>query len=62
MWLSQGKHSLDVTVILSKLSNVSKVMGYFTTAIQRLSSHQKRRVDFEPGELEEAFKDIPSLI
>jgi hypothetical protein len=49
-------------VILSELSNVSKVMGYFTTAIQRLSSHQKRRMDFEPGELEDAFKDIPSLI
>jgi hypothetical protein len=49
-------------VILSELSIVSKVMGYFTTAIQRLSSHQKRRMDFEPVELEDAFKDIPSLI
>ena len=58
----RGKRSLDVTLILSELSNVSKVMGYFTTAIQRLSSYQKRRLDFEPGVLEDAFKDIPSLL
>jgi len=58
----RGKRSLDVTVVLSELSNVSKVMGYFTTAIQRLSSYQKRRLDFEPSVLEDAFKDIPSLL
>jgi hypothetical protein len=58
----RGKRSLDVTVILSELSNVSKVMGYFTAAIQRLSSYQKRRLDFEPSALEDAFKDIPSLL
>lgn len=56
------KRSLDVTLILSELSNVDKVMGYFTTAIQRLSSYQKRRLGYEFGGLEDAFKDIPSLL
>ncbi len=58
----RGKRSLDVTLILSELSNVDKVMGYFTTAIQRLSSYQKRRLGYELGGLEDAFKDIPSLL
>jgi len=58
----RGKRSLDVTLILSELSNVDKVMGYFTTTIQRLSSYQKRRLGYELGGLEDAFKDIPSLL
>lgn len=58
----RGKRSLEVTLILSELSNVDKVMGYFTTAIQRLSSYQKRRLGYELGGLEDAFKDIPSLL
>ena len=58
----RGKRSLDVTLLLSELSGVSKVMGYFTTTIQRLSSYQRRRLEFEPGGLEDAFKDIPSLL
>lgn len=58
----RGKRSLDVTLILSELSNVGKVMDYFTTTIQRLSSYQRRRLEYEPGGIEDAFKDIPSLL
>jgi cell division GTPase FtsZ len=58
----RGKRSLDVTLLLSELSSVGKVMGYFTTTIQRLSSYKRRRLEYEPGGLEDAFKDIPSLL
>ena len=58
----RGKRSLDVTLILSELSSVGKIMGYFTTTIQRLSSYKRRRLEYEPGGLEDAFKDIPSLL
>jgi len=58
----RGKRSLDVTLVLSELSSVGKVMDYFTTTIQRLSSYKRRRLGYEPGGLEDAFKDIPSLL
>ena len=58
----RGKRSLDVTLVLSELSSVGKVMDYFTTTIQRLSSYKRRRLEYEPGGLEDAFKDIPSLL
>jgi len=58
----RGKRSLDVTLLLSELSSVGKVMGYFTTTIQRLSSYKRRRLEYEPAGLEDAFKDIPSLL
>jgi hypothetical protein len=59
----RGKRSLDVTLLLSELSSVGKVMDYFTITIQRLSSYNKRRrLEYEPGGLEDAFKDIPSLL
>jgi len=58
----RGKRSLEVTLILSELSNVTKVMSYFTTTIQRLASYKKRGLEYAPGGLEDAFKDIPSLL
>jgi hypothetical protein len=58
----RGKRSLDVTLILSELSSVGKIMSYFTTTIQRLSSDKKRGLEYESGGLEDAFKDIPSLL
>ncbi len=58
------KRSLDVTLILSELVNVGKVMEYFTRAILYISSYKKRgiRLEYEHGGIEEAFRDIPSLL
>ena len=58
------KRSLDVTLILSDLVNVGKVMEYFTKAIRYISSYKKRweGIEYEHREIEEAFRDIPSLL
>ena len=60
----RGKRSLDVTLILSELINVRKVMEYFTKAIQHISSSRQRweGLEDEEGGIEEAFRDIPSLL
>jgi len=58
------KRSLDVTLILSELVNVGKVMEYFTRAIHYISAYQKRweGLEYEHRGIEEAFRDIPSLL
>ena len=58
------KRSIDVTVILSELINVGKVMEYFTQAILYISSYKKRweGLEYEHKGIEEAFRDIPSLL
>jgi hypothetical protein len=60
----RGKGSLDVTVILSDLVNSSKVMEYFTKTINYIYISKRRRgaVEYEHRGIEEAFKDIPSLL
>jgi hypothetical protein len=55
-------YTILIYLVLSELSSVNKVMGYFTTTIQRLSSYQRRGFKYEVGGLEDAFKDIPSLL
>ena len=56
--------SLDITIILSELIGSRKVMEYFTKTISYISSAQRRRGGIEYGYrgIEEAFKDIPSLL
>ncbi len=58
------RHSVSVTLILSELLNVEKVMDYFTKAIRYISAYKKRRegIEYKPRGMVEAFKDIPSLI
>jgi len=58
------KRSMDVTLILSDLVNVGRVMEYFTKAIRYISSYKKRweGIEYEHREIEEAFRDIPSLL
>jgi len=58
------KRSVDVTLILSELVNVRKVMEYFTKAIHYISSYKKRweGIEYEHRGIEEAFRDIPSLL
>ena len=58
------RRSLDVTLILSELTNVGRITEYFTKAIRYISSYKKRweGLEYEPGGIEEAFRDIPSLL
>ena len=58
------KGSLNVTVILSELTNSRRVMEYFTRTIDYISLHKRRRggIEYEYQGIEEAFKDIPSLL
>lgn len=57
------KSSVQVTVILSELIYLSKVMDYFSRVIVYLSSKSKRKtLSLEQQGLEEAFRDIPSLL
>ncbi|MFH1002604.1 MAG: tubulin/FtsZ family protein [Chloroflexota bacterium] len=60
----RGRGSLDITIILSELLNVTKVMDYFTDTI-RLTSAAKQRwqgMETERQGIEDAFRDIPSLL
>jgi len=60
----RGKGSLDVTIVLSELTNVSKVMDYFTKTIDYISAIKKRweGIEYEHKGIEDAFRDIPSLL
>ena len=60
----RGKGSLDVTIILSELTNSRKVMDYFTRTITYISTTRRRRggIEHEHRGIEEALKDIPSLL
>ncbi|MFQ6121770.1 MAG: tubulin/FtsZ family protein [Dehalococcoidales bacterium] len=56
--------SLDVTVILSELSDVEKVRDYFTRTISLISTLKKRfeGVESKYRGIEVTLKDIPSLL
>ena len=58
------KNSLNVTVVLSDMINVGKVMDYFTKTISYISAVKRKweGVDYGPKGSEEAFRDIPSLL
>jgi cell division GTPase FtsZ len=60
----RGDGTLTVTVILSELSGVSKLVNYFTHTIELLSIIKKRRegIELEHRDLREAFRDIPTLL
>jgi tubulin-like protein CetZ len=58
------KGSLDVTVILSEMSDVEKVRTYFTKAIKLMTEMKKRQeglVSTQRG-IDITIKDIPSLL
>jgi len=50
---------LDVTVVLSELSDVEKVRGYYATSTSLIPEFQRRQ---EETDIEDASKDIPSLL
>jgi len=58
------KRAIEVTLILSELTNVGKVMEYFTRAISYISSYKTRweGIEYEHRGIEDAFRDIPSLL
>ncbi len=60
----RGKGSLEITVILSELISSRKVMDYFTKTISYISTTRRRRgsLEYEHRGIEEAFRDIPSLL
>ena len=56
--------SLDVSVILSELSDAAKVRSYFTKTINLMSTMKKRQegIDSDYTALDGSLKDIPSLL
>jgi len=58
------KSLIDVTVILSELSGVKKIVDYFTQTINLITTIKKKRegIEVEHEDVEQAFKDIPLLI
>ncbi|MFC2011988.1 tubulin/FtsZ family protein [Chloroflexota bacterium] len=55
---------LDVSVILSELSDVEKIRNYYTKSTALIPQMKKRQADTEVKlkEIEETSKDIPSLL
>lgn len=54
---------ISVTLILSELAHVAKVMDYFNRVILYLEQKNRRRtIHYEQPRIEDAFKDIPSLL
>ncbi len=55
---------LDVTVILSELSDVEKIRGYYTESSSFIPEVKKRqrRMESKLSKIDEAAKDIPSLL
>ena len=58
------KGSMNITVILSELSGVSKIVGYFTQTIELITYINRKREgrEVEYRDLADAFRDIPSLL
>jgi cell division GTPase FtsZ len=56
--------TLDVTVILSELSDVAKVRNYFTKTISLIAALKKRQegIESQYRGIEVTLKDIPSLL
>jgi len=54
--------SLDVSVILSELSDVEKIREYFTKTIRLIATMKKRQEGMPTTPLEGTLKDIPSLL
>lgn len=55
---------LDVTVILSELSDVEKIRDYYARSTSFIPETQKRqrRIESKLSKIDEAAKDIPSLL
>ncbi len=59
----RAKRSLDVNIVLSELRNVGRITDVFTKVIVYLSTKKRQRgIGIEERRLEDAFKDIPTLL
>ena len=60
----RNKGIMEVTVILSELTNVDKIMNYFTTTSNFIYAAKSRwdGTEYERKSTEDIFKDIPSLL
>ncbi len=60
----RGGGSLDVTVVLSELSDVDKIRNYYSKAAEFIHDLKSRQVDVDSKrrEFEEASKNIPTLL
>jgi cell division GTPase FtsZ len=58
------KGPLNVTVILSELGGVNKIIDYFTKTIELISMLKRKRegIEVEQRDMSESFRDIPSLL
>jgi len=58
------KGNLDVTVVLSELSDLEKIRGYYSRAAEFIHDLKTRQVDIDSKrrEFDEASKNIPSLL
>lgn len=57
-------NQIEVTVVLSELTNSRKVIDYFSRTIEYIARAKRRQsgVEYEQMGIGEAFKDIPSLL
>lgn len=60
----RGKGSIDVTVVLSELTNSRTVMDYFNKALKYtyLIKKSGRRIEYERRDMDGDISDIPSLL
>ena len=60
----RAKKEMNITVILSELSRVTKIADYFTKTIELIATMKRRKegIGVEYRDLAEAFRDIPSLL
>jgi hypothetical protein len=59
----RDKNSIQTTVVLSELIYVGKIRDYFDKVLEYLAAKGKRKaLSLEQQGLEEAFRDIPSLL
>ncbi len=57
------KRALDITIVLSELRDVGRINDFFTKVILYISTKKKQKgIESEHARLEDAFKDIPTLI
>ncbi|MFC1938997.1 tubulin/FtsZ family protein [Chloroflexota bacterium] len=56
--------ALNVTIMLSELGGVSKIIDYFTKTIELIDLIKRKRegIQVEQRDLSESFRDIPSLL
>jgi len=59
----RDKRNISISLVLSELVYVGKVMDYFSRVILYISAKGRRRnIQYEQANIEDAFRDIPSLL